>query len=110
MKKLTTAATNGIAKLQRLTIGLDLGDRSSHYCVLDEMGRMLAERKVSTSPNAMKEVFGSMPRSRISCQPVLPPVWRQRRLRSLAFNCDECAKHKLLKQRVWMQVGGPPWS
>ena len=39
MKKHTTAATNGIEKLQRLTLGLDLGDRSSHYCILDEMGR-----------------------------------------------------------------------
>jgi hypothetical protein len=33
MKKLTSAATNGIEKLQRLTIGVDLGDRSSHYAL-----------------------------------------------------------------------------
>jgi len=31
MKTLTTAATNSIGKQQRLTIVLDLGDRSSHY-------------------------------------------------------------------------------
>jgi len=59
MKKLTTAATNGIEQLQRLTIGLDLGDRSSHNCVLDEAGRILVESKVSTSPHAMGAVFGA---------------------------------------------------
>jgi hypothetical protein len=53
MKKLTTATTNEIEKLQGLT-RLDLGDRSSHYCVLDETGRILVESNVSTSPNAMK--------------------------------------------------------
>ena len=26
---------------QKLTIGLDLGDRSSHYCVLDEAGKTI---------------------------------------------------------------------
>jgi hypothetical protein len=45
MKKLTTAATNWIGKQERLTIGLDLGDRSSHYCVLDESGRIVTEAK-----------------------------------------------------------------
>src|SRR5215468_3516804 len=50
MKKVTTAATNGMEKLQRLRIGLDLGDRSSHYCILDETGRILVESKTSTSP------------------------------------------------------------
>jgi hypothetical protein len=32
-----------------LTIGLDLGDRSSCYCVLDESGRIVMEQKVSTT-------------------------------------------------------------
>ena len=31
MKKLTTAVSKGIEKLQRLTIGVDLGDRSSPF-------------------------------------------------------------------------------
>src|SRR5207248_4788481 len=35
---------------QNLTIGLDLGDRSSHYCVLDESGGILVESKVSHEP------------------------------------------------------------
>ena len=40
MKKIRTAAAKKIEKnaSQELTIGLDLGDRSSWYCVLDEAG------------------------------------------------------------------------
>jgi transposase len=83
MKKLTTAVANGIEKLQRLTLGLDLGDRSSHYCILDEMGRILVESKVSTSPNAMKEVFGSMLRSRIALETGTHSPWVSRILSGL---------------------------
>jgi transposase len=51
-----------------LTIGLDQGDRSSWYCGLDETGAIVLEQKLSTTPKAMKEVFGAMPRCRIKYQ------------------------------------------
>src|SRR5438874_12666167 len=37
----------------KLTVGLDLGDRTSWYCVLDEAGRVLLEQRVSTTPKAL---------------------------------------------------------
>jgi transposase len=83
MKKLTTAVTKGIEKLQKLTIGLDLGDRFSHYCVLDEMGGILMESKVSTSPKAMDAVFGAMPRSRIALETGTHSPWVSRLLSKL---------------------------
>jgi len=60
MKKVTIASVKQIRSLcqENLTIGLDLGDRCSHYCVLDETRRILIENKVATSPNAIKAVFG----------------------------------------------------
>jgi hypothetical protein len=58
MKKVSTAATkkrtNNFGE-QKLTIGLDLGDRSSWYCVLDEAGEILLEQKLGTTPKAVKE-------------------------------------------------------
>jgi len=42
MKEPATAATNGIEKAQNLTIGLDLGGRSTHHCVLNETDRIVA--------------------------------------------------------------------
>ena len=49
MKKISTMRVNGnmIFKGHKLTIGLDLGDRWSFYCVLDEAGKVLLEQKVA---------------------------------------------------------------
>jgi len=45
MKKVSTraAAQSRNISQQKLTIGLDLGDRSSCYCVPDETGRVVME-------------------------------------------------------------------
>jgi transposase len=83
MKKVSTATTNGIGKLQKLTIGLDLGDRSSHYCVLDESGRILTESKTATSPKAMEAEFGRMARSRIALETGMHSPWVSRLLSKL---------------------------
>src|SRR5436309_1821770 len=85
MKKVSTTATKQSRNFseQKLTIGLDLGDRSSHYCVLDEKGRILVESKVPTSPNGMKGVFGSMPRSRIALETGTHSPWVSRLLSGL---------------------------
>jgi transposase len=70
MKKVKTAAAKQIRNIskQKLTIGLDLGDRSSCYCVLDEAGEVLLEQRLGTTPKAMREVFGGMPRSRTALE------------------------------------------
>ena len=63
MKKISTAATPSNKNFtQKLTIGLDLGDRSSWYCVLNEAGEVIGEQKLSTTPKALKEAFAAMPR------------------------------------------------
>jgi hypothetical protein len=57
MKKVSTAAmkqTHNFGE-QKLTIGLDLGDRSSWYCMLDGSGAVLLEQKLGTTPKAMQE-------------------------------------------------------
>jgi hypothetical protein len=47
MKKISTIQVfgNEIFKGQKLTIGLDLGDRWSIYCVLDEAAKSFWNRK-----------------------------------------------------------------
>jgi len=70
MKKISTAAAKQTRNFQdqKLTIGLDLGDRTSWYCVLDAAGEVVLEQKLSTTPKTMKEVFGGMPRCRLLCR------------------------------------------
>jgi hypothetical protein len=50
MKKINTVPGKKIEKIasQKLTIGLDLGDRWSWYCVLNEAGDVVLEQKVAT--------------------------------------------------------------
>jgi len=67
MKKSSTVAAAGNKNFERkLTIGLDLGGCSSWYCVLDEAGEAINEQKLGMTPNAMREVFATIPRSRIA--------------------------------------------
>jgi predicted NBD/HSP70 family sugar kinase len=70
MKKTSTVGVNGnmIFKGHKLTIGLDLGDRWSFYCVLDEAGQVILEQKLPTTPVAMKQTFGKIPRSLIALE------------------------------------------
>jgi hypothetical protein len=70
MKKVSTVAVKQSRKIseQKLTVGLDLGDRSSWYCVLDETGAVVLERRMSTTPKAIDEVFGEMPPSLIALE------------------------------------------
>jgi transposase len=78
MKKSSTAAAASNKNFsQKLTIGLDSGDRSSWYCVLDEAGEVVKEQKLGTTAKAMKEVFGAMPRSRValSVEPKQTGTW-----------------------------------
>ena len=85
MKKISIAKGKNVEKVesQRLTIGLDLGDRSSWYCVLDGAGEVLLEQKLSTTPKTMKEVFGGMPRSRIALETGVHSPWVSRLLSEL---------------------------
>src|ERR1022692_1626172 len=84
MKKSSTARAASNKNLHgKLTIGLDLGDRSSWYCVLDEAGEVISEQKVSTTPKAMQEVFGGMPRSRIALETGMHSPWVSRLLSEL---------------------------
>ena len=70
MKKVSTVVTKQSRNISRqtLTIGLDLGDRNSWYCVLDESGQIQLEQRVRTNAKAFREVFGAMPHSRIALE------------------------------------------
>ena len=85
MKKNSTVANSGkqIFKGKKLTIGLDLGDRWSWYCVLNELGDIVLERRLTTTPEAMKQVFGSMPRCRIAMETGTHSPWVSRLLTEL---------------------------
>jgi len=85
MKKISTVQTfkSEIFKDQKLTIGVDLGDRWSFYCVLDEAGKIILEQKVPTTLEAMKQTFSRMPQSRIALETGTHSPWVSRLLTEL---------------------------
>src|SRR5690242_19462741 len=85
MRKPSTTALRRRSKLQddQLTIGLDQGDRSSFYCVLNRVGEVILEERVATNPEAMKRTFERMPASRIALETGTHSPWVSRLLTEL---------------------------
>ncbi len=96
MKKISTmqAFGNEIFKEQKLTIGVDLGDRWSFYCVLDEAGKIILEQKVATTPEAMRQIFGKIPRSLVAMETGTHSPWVSRLLTELGARSARSARTK----------------
>ncbi|MGD0907621.1 MAG: transposase [Candidatus Acidiferrales bacterium] len=88
MKNNSTVATRRkqIFKQKRLTIGMDLGDRFTYYCVLDEAGEVMLEKKLPTTRQAMKQVFGRMPSRRVALETGAHSPWVSRQLTELGHD------------------------
>jgi transposase len=65
------------------TIGLDLGDRCSRYCIIDCRGVVIKEDRVRTSPEALEETFLAMLPSKIVIEAGTHSPWVSRLLERL---------------------------
>jgi len=85
MRKSSTVAMDRIENFRdhKVTIGLDLGDRFSHYCILNEAGEIIGEHNLATTPKGIDEVFGRIPRSRIALETGTHSPWVSRQLARL---------------------------
>jgi len=85
MKKISTVAVKQSRNISqpKLTVGLDVGDRNSWYCLVDEAGQIQREQRVHTSGKALQEVFGAMPRSRVALEIGMHSPWISRLLSEL---------------------------
>ena len=85
MKKVSTilAKQSRKSSQRELIVGLDLGDRNSWYCVLDEAGHIQLEQRVRTTAKGLEEVFSAMPRSRVALETGTHSPWISRLLREL---------------------------
>src|SRR6267378_2205433 len=85
MKQISTVAKRGneIFKEPKLTIGLDLRDRISHYCILDEADNVILEHSLPTTSKGIHQVFCRIPRSRIALETGTHSPWVSRQLTPL---------------------------
>lgn len=72
-----------MATKQRLTVGLDLGDRSSRYCILDERGEKAIEDKVATTKAGLDSTFAKIAPCRIALEVGTHSQWVSRQLEAM---------------------------
>lgn len=65
-------------KTAGLTIGLDLGDRYSHFCVLDGAGEVIEEGRVTTSEAGLRHRFEQACPTRIAIEVGTHSPWVER--------------------------------
>lgn len=66
-----------------IVVGLDLGDRHSHYCVLNAEGDMIEEGQIPTTEKALRQHFEGQPRQRIAMECGTHSPWINRLLKEL---------------------------
>lgn len=67
------------------TIGMDLGDHWSRYCVLEASGAIVEEDRVRTTADAMREKFGKLDPARVVIAAGTHSPWVSRLLEELSY-------------------------
>ena len=81
--QVTKSQIRSMAAKQRLTVGLDLGDRSSRYCILDEAGEKASEDQLPTTKAGLDSIFAKMAPSRIALEVGTHSPWVSRQLAAM---------------------------
>jgi len=92
----------GARQRQKLTVGLDLGDHWSRYCILDEAGEKVSEDKLPTTKTGLKAIFQKMASSRIALEVGTHSPWVSQHLAAMGHEVivANARKVKLITQSV----------
>lgn len=83
MKKVSKSSQQGkVAKPER-SVGLDLGDRFIHYCVLNGEGEVIEEGRMQSSESALRKHFAEEAVMRIAMEAGTHSPWVSRLLKRL---------------------------
>jgi transposase len=66
-----------------LTVGMDLGDKTSRYCILDGDGEIVKEASAGSTKAALKQTFGAMKKCRIAVEVGTHSPWLSRSLQAM---------------------------
>jgi len=80
-KSPTRSTTNKIRKTDRVTIGMDLGDKTSRYCVLNAAGEAMQEGGCATTKKGIAQLFGATAHCRIAIEVGTHSPWVSRELK-----------------------------
>ncbi len=83
--QVTKSQIRRMAAKQRLTVGLDLGDRSSRYCILNEAGDKASEDQLPTTKAGLDSLFAKMAPCRIALEVGTHSPWVSRHLAAMGL-------------------------
>jgi len=94
--QVTKSQIRRMAAKQRLTVGLDLGDRSSRYCILNEAGEKASEDQLPTTKAGLDGLFGKMAPCRIALEVGTHSPWVSRQLAAMGHEVIVANPRKVL--------------
>ena len=96
------AQIHQLAAKQKLAVGIDLGDKASRYCILDEQGEVASENQLLTTRAGLEVVFAKMPSCRIAIEVGTHSPWVSRHLAAMGHEVIVANAHrvKLITQSV----------
>ena len=84
-KALTNQELRQLSTEQKLTIGIDLGDQSSRYCILNAAGEIVNENKMPTSRAGCDAQFSQLAPARIAIEVGTHSPWVSHHLQKLGL-------------------------
>jgi transposase len=84
-----------MAAKEKLTIGVDPGDLSSRYCILNEAGEVVSEDQVPTTQAGMDSLLEKMPSSRVALEAGTHSPWVSRQIASRGHEVIVANPHKV---------------
>jgi transposase len=78
-----------------ITVGLDLGDRRSHYCMLNEYGEVVEQGRIATTEAGIRQHFEGEPRQRVAIESGTHSPWISRLLQQLGHQVIVANARKL---------------
>ena len=93
-----------------MTIGIDLGDRKSHICVLDAAGEITEEGQITTTPKAFRARFEGLTLTRIAIEVGGHSAWISELLKELGHEVlvANARKLRMIFQNDSMKVSLMP--
>ena len=74
---------------------MDLGDRTSRYCILDEAGEKVSEDQLPTTKAGLDSLFAKMAPSRIALEVGTHSPWVSRHLAAMGHEVIVANAHKV---------------
>jgi transposase len=78
-----------------ITVGLDLGDRFIHYCMLNQDGEVIEEGRIATNEAALRRHFEGEPQQRMAMECGMHSPWVSRLLNRLGHQVIVANARKL---------------